>query len=283
MSTQGQVSLAAPAARPKQFSQDAPNASGSVTKRLTNELMTLMVRLLHASETPSNASDTSQMSSSPGISAFPKSDGNLFEWVGTIEGAPETIYSGLKFRISITFGPNYPYGAPQIRFETPIFHPNVDISSGQICLDILQDKWSAVYSVHTILLSLQSLLGEPNNASPLNADAAAIWDTPEFKTQLMKHYRPLPSTQILVTLVSNHFLQYRYWAFEQVSLAFYRPNAATIASEFPASVPRPGACALSAEGWPYVTLCPATDVLTTRDGRAGPGAAPASQPRRNQV
>ncbi|KAF7322652.1 Ubiquitin-conjugating enzyme E2 [Mycena chlorophos] len=179
MSTQGQVSLAAPAARPKQFSQDAPNASGSVTKRLTNELMTLM------------------MSSSPGISAFPKSDGNLFEWVGTIEGAPETIYSGLKFRISITFGPNYPYGAPQIRFETPIFHPNVDISSGQICLDILQDKWSAVYSVHTILLSLQSLLGEPNNASPLNADAAAIWDTPEFKIQLMKHYRPFTGTGLL--------------------------------------------------------------------------------------
>lgn len=46
-------------------------------------------------------------------------------------------------------------------------------------MDILQDKWSAVYSVQTILLSLQSLLGEPNNASPLNPDAAKIWDKPE--------------------------------------------------------------------------------------------------------
>ncbi|KAJ7074345.1 ubiquitin-conjugating enzyme/RWD-like protein [Mycena amicta] len=168
-------SLAPPTRGNKPSVSDASQpVVGSVTKRLTNELMTLM------------------MSSSPGISAFPKSDNNLFEWMGTIEGPSETIYSGLKFRISITFGPNYPYGAPSIKFDTPCFHPNVDISSGAICLDILQDKWSAVYSVHSILLSLQSLLGEPNNASPLNADAAAIWDTPtDFKTQLMKHYRPL--------------------------------------------------------------------------------------------
>ena len=66
---------------------------------------------------------------------------------------------------------------PTIKFESPCFHPNVDINSGGICLDILQvsitfcvqnlwsihtstqDKWSAVYSVQTILLSLQSLLG----------------------------------------------------------------------------------------------------------------------------
>lgn len=151
-------------------------SAGSVTKRLSNELMTLM------------------MSSSPGISAFPKNDGNLFDWVGTIEGPAGTIYGGLTFKISISFPPNYPYVAPTIKFETPCFHPNFDINSGAICLDILQDKWSAVYSVQTILLSLQSLLGEPNNASPLNPEAASLWDNPEnFKTQLMKHYRPINS------------------------------------------------------------------------------------------
>ncbi|EAU88414.2 ubiquitin-conjugating enzyme E2 [Coprinopsis cinerea okayama7 len=150
------------------------SATGSVTKRLGNELVQLM------------------MSSSPGISAFPKNDGNLFEWVGTIEGAPETIYAGLSFKITILFPPNYPYVAPNIKFDTPCFHPNVDIGSGAICLDILQDKWSAVYSVQTILLSLQSLLGEPNNSSPLNTEAAGLWSKPDaFKVQLMKHYRPI--------------------------------------------------------------------------------------------
>ncbi|EJD53339.1 ubiquitin-conjugating enzyme [Auricularia subglabra TFB-10046 SS5] len=145
-------------------------ASGSVTKRLGNELMQLM------------------MSNSQGISAFPRSDANLFDWIGTIEGPAATVYAGLTFKISIAFPSNYPYAPPTIKFDSPCYHPNVDLA-GNICLDILQDKWSAVYSVHTILLSLQSLLGEPNNASPLNNEAAQLWDTPDFKSQLMKHYR----------------------------------------------------------------------------------------------
>ncbi|KIM87641.1 hypothetical protein PILCRDRAFT_815217 [Piloderma croceum F 1598] len=171
-------SLAPPRNLPKStITVSPPDVAGSVTKRLSNELMTLM------------------MSSSPGISAFPKSDSNLFEWVGTIEGPAGTIYAGLTFRISISFPANYPYVAPTLKFDSPCFHPNVDISGGAICLDILQDKWSAVYSVHTILLSLQSLLGEPNNASPLNSDAAALWDTPDaFRAQLMKLYRPPSDT-----------------------------------------------------------------------------------------
>jgi len=71
----------------------------------------------------------------------------------------EQYYGGMSFKIAIHFPPNYPYVPPVIKFESPCFHPNVDIGSGAICLDILQDKWSAVYSVQTILLSLQSLLG----------------------------------------------------------------------------------------------------------------------------
>ncbi|EMD38669.1 hypothetical protein CERSUDRAFT_113847 [Gelatoporia subvermispora B] len=167
-----------PSAVPTRNAQKAapagPGAEGgaSTIKRLSSELMTLM------------------MSSSPGISAFPKSDSNLYEWAGTIEGPAGTVYAGLCYKISISFPPNYPYVAPTIKYDSPCYHPNVDIKSGAICLDILQDQWSAIYSVQTILLSLQSLLGEPNNASPLNPDAANLWDTPEeFKAQVLKHYR----------------------------------------------------------------------------------------------
>ena len=68
---------------------------------------------------------------------------------------------------------DYPFKAPLVKFETACFHPNVD-QYGNICLDILKDKWSAAYSVRTVLLSIQSLLGEPNNDSPLNAYAAKV-------------------------------------------------------------------------------------------------------------
>ncbi|KAG9012647.1 Ubiquitin-conjugating enzyme E2 11 [Tulasnella sp. JGI-2019a] len=148
--------------------------AGSVTKRLGNELMGLM------------------MSAPPGISAFPSSDENIFEWVGRIEGSPGTVYEGLAFKISISFPANYPYTAPTIKFTTPCFHPNVS-NNGDICLDILKEKWSAVYSVQTVLVSLQSLLGEPNNDSPLCVEAAELWDDQKaFKSRLMQLYRPIP-------------------------------------------------------------------------------------------
>ncbi len=101
------------------------------------------------------------MSGTPGISAFPDADGNLLSWTATIVGPEGTYYEGLTFKLSFNFPASYPYAPPNVLFKTPIYHPNVDFA-GRICLDILKDKWSAVYNVQSVLLSLQSLLGEPN-------------------------------------------------------------------------------------------------------------------------
>lgn len=100
------------------------------------------------------------MSPSPGVSAFPN-EANFLEWTGTIEGPEGTPYAGLTLKLSFSFPHNYPYVAPTVLFKTPIYHPNIDFS-GRICLDILKEKWSAIYNVQSVLLSLQSLLGEPN-------------------------------------------------------------------------------------------------------------------------
>ena len=106
------------------------------------------------------------LSSTPGISAFPSSPENLLNWTATIAGPSDTPYASLTFKLSFQFPSSYPYVPPTVLFKTPIFHPNVDFS-GRICLDILKDKWSAVYNVQSVLLSLQSLLGEPNKYAPL--------------------------------------------------------------------------------------------------------------------
>ena len=99
-------------------------------------------------------------SPTPGVSAFPK-NGDLLHWTGTIIGPEGTPYAGLTLKLDFKFPARYPYVAPEVVFKTPIYHPNVDMS-GRICLDILKDKWSAVLNVGSVLLSLQSLLGEPN-------------------------------------------------------------------------------------------------------------------------
>lgn len=142
----------------------------AVTKRLQSELMSLMMAKLS------------------GISAFPESD-NMLSWVGTIEGATGTVYEGLKYKLSLKFPDNYPFKAPTITFATPCWHPNVD-DRGNICLDILKEEWSAIYNVQTILLSLQTLLGDPNINSPLNGQAAQLWeDQKEYKRVLLNHYK----------------------------------------------------------------------------------------------
>lgn len=50
---------------------------------------------------------------------------------------------------------------------------------------------AAALSVSALLLSLQSLLADPNTASPLNGTAAALWDSSpaEYRKTLLKKYR----------------------------------------------------------------------------------------------
>ena len=143
--------------------------SADASKRLQRELMQLM------------------MSQDKSVSAFPEGH-NIFKWAATINGPAGTVYSGLKFKLSLEFNPRYPYVAPIVHFITRCFHPNVD-SEGNICLDILKDKWTALLDVRTVLLSIQSLLGEPNLDSPLDPTASLLWKKPtEFKKELMHRY-----------------------------------------------------------------------------------------------
>ena len=141
----GNVPASPAASSGKQAPAAARGAEGqSVVRRLQSELMALM------------------MGGDPGVSAFPEGD-NMLHWVGTIDGSAGTAYEGTSYRLALAFTAEYPYKPPKVRFDTPCFHPNVDVH-GNICLDILQDKWSSAYDVRTILLSIQSLLG--GNRSP---------------------------------------------------------------------------------------------------------------------
>ncbi|KAI4340531.1 hypothetical protein MLD38_025357 [Melastoma candidum] len=117
---------------------------------------------------------------------------NIFCWKGTIIGSKDTVFEGTEYKLSLLFPNDYPFKPPKVKFETGCFHPNVDIY-GNICLDILQDKWSSAYDVKSILLSIQSLLGEPNTSSPLNTQAAQLWSNQEEYRKMVEKLYKAPS------------------------------------------------------------------------------------------
>ncbi|CAG9463956.1 unnamed protein product [Pedinophyceae sp. YPF-701] len=95
-------------------------------------------------------------------------------WNAIIFGPEGTPWDGGLFKLSIEFTEDYPNTAPNVRFASKIFHPNI-YADGRICLDILQNKWSPIYDVGAILTSVQSLLSDPNCDSPANAEAAQLY------------------------------------------------------------------------------------------------------------
>ncbi|KAJ2992736.1 Ubiquitin-conjugating enzyme E2 4, partial [Globomyces sp. JEL0801] len=105
---------------------------------------------------------------------------DLFHWQATIMGPSDSPYSGGVFFLSIHFPTDYPFKPPKLQFTTRIYHPNIN-SNGAICLDILKDQWSPALTISKVLLSLCSLLCDPNPDDPLVPEIAHLFKTDRAK------------------------------------------------------------------------------------------------------
>ena len=108
-------------------------------------------------------------------------DDDMTHWKATIFGPADTPYQNGVFDLDIKFTDEYPFKPPIIRFVTPIYHCNVN-SRGGICLDILKNNWSPALTVNKLLMSICSLLAEPNPDDPLVPYIAKL-----FKTNKKQH------------------------------------------------------------------------------------------------
>ena len=107
-------------------------------------------------------------------SAGPISDDDFYHWRANIIGPEDTPYAGGLFWLNIHFPTEYPFKPPKVTFDTKIYHPNIN-SNGSICLDILKNEWSPALTISKVLLSISSLLTEPNPDDPLMPDVARTY------------------------------------------------------------------------------------------------------------
>jgi Ubiquitin-conjugating enzyme len=71
-----------------------------------------------------------------------------------IIGPADTPFEDGTFRLVMHFEETYPNKPPGVKFVCRMFHPNV-YATGELCLDILQNRWSPTYDVAAILTSIQ--------------------------------------------------------------------------------------------------------------------------------
>ncbi|KAL1566936.1 Ubiquitin-conjugating enzyme E2 11 [Salvia divinorum] len=103
-------------------------------------------------------------------SAGPVGD-DMFKWQATIMGPPDSPFAGGVFLATIHFPKDYPLNPPMVAFKTKVYHPNIN-SNGSICLDILKGQWSPALTISKLLLSICSLLIDPNPNDPLVPEIA---------------------------------------------------------------------------------------------------------------
>lgn len=110
-------------------------------------------------------------------------------WTAYIPGPPDSPYAFGSFLVDILFPPDYPFSPPKLTFRTPIFHPNI-ATNGALCVDILKGgQWSPLMNIENLLISIQSLLDDPNPDDPLNHDAAELFISNRiaFNDMALKH------------------------------------------------------------------------------------------------
>ncbi|XP_021142652.1 ubiquitin-conjugating enzyme E2 G1 isoform X2 [Columba livia] len=144
-----------------------------------------------------------------GFSAGLIDDNDLYRWEVLIIGPPDTLYEGGVFKAHLTFPKDYPLRPPKMKFITEIWHPNVD-KNGDVCISILhepgedkygyekpEERWLPIHTVETIMISVISMLADPNGDSPANVDAAKEWREDrngEFKRKVARCVRKSQET-----------------------------------------------------------------------------------------
>ena len=107
-----------------------------------------------------------------------------------LHGPKDSLYEGGKWRVRVHIPNEYPFKSPSVGFIDKILHPNVDLISGSICLDVLNQTWTPIFNLsHIHDTFLPQLLLYPNAHDPMNEHIAIIMiEDPEEYKRIVKDF-----------------------------------------------------------------------------------------------
>ncbi|CAL1300348.1 unnamed protein product [Larinioides sclopetarius] len=111
----------------------------------------------------------------PLCSAVPVGD-DLFHWRAAIMGPPDSPYYGGVFFLTLDIPANYPMVPPKVVFTTSIYHLNVK-NDGALNSDIFGSQWTPAFTISKLLLSICSLLSNPDPRRAVFPERAAMFLT----------------------------------------------------------------------------------------------------------
>ncbi|XP_053549056.1 ubiquitin-conjugating enzyme E2 U [Bombina bombina] len=113
-----------------------------------------------------------------GISVTPVTE-NLLQWVAKVQGLKDSLWEGAVLQLTMTYNEKYNYTPPSIICNTIPYHPNVDPMSGRPCIDFLDNPegWNTHFTMTSILLTIQTMLSNPEVENTVNLEAAEMLKT----------------------------------------------------------------------------------------------------------
>jgi ubiquitin-protein ligase len=68
------------------------------------------------------------------------SDNDLTHYKAIIKGPIDSPFQDALFTLDVSYPDGFPFQPPKVKFDDKIFHPNVDLNTGKISLDILSHQ-----------------------------------------------------------------------------------------------------------------------------------------------